>query len=35
MGYQQEEGPQLEVYPVGNIADPDYKCEVWVSIKNK
>lgn len=32
-GYQQKEGTQLEVYPVGNISDPDYKCEVWVPIK--
>lgn len=32
-GYQQEEGPQLEVYPVGNVTDPDYQCEVWIPIK--
>lgn len=31
--YQQEEGPQLEVYPVGNITDPDYTCEIWIPIK--
>jgi len=31
--YQQEEGPQLEVYPVGNVTDSDYKCEVWIPIK--
>ncbi|TGE39195.1 AraC family transcriptional regulator [Desulfosporosinus fructosivorans] len=32
-GYQQEEGPQLEVYPVGDVPAPDYKCEVWIPIK--
>jgi len=32
-GYQQEEGPQLEVYPLGDISSPDYKCEVWIPIK--
>lgn len=32
-GYQQEEGPQLEVYPVGDISALDYKCEVWIPIR--
>lgn len=32
-GYQQAEGPQLEVYPPGDASAPDYKCEVWIPIK--
>lgn len=32
-GYQQEEGPQLEVYPVGDSSALEYKCEVWIPIK--
>ena len=31
--YQQDEKPQLEVYPVGDITASDYECEVWIPIK--
>lgn len=32
-GYQHDCAPELEVYPVGNINSPDYRCEVWIPIK--
>lgn len=32
-GYQHDCAPDLEVYPPGNTASPDYRCEVWVPIK--
>lgn len=31
--YQQDEKPQMEVYPVGDITSENYKCEVWIPIK--
>jgi AraC family transcriptional regulator len=32
-GYQIAEAPELEVYPVGDVSAPDYKCEVWIPVK--
>lgn len=32
-GYQVAEAPELEVYPVGDVSAPDYKCEVWIPVK--
>jgi len=32
-GYQHDCAPELEVYPVGNIYSPDYRCEVWIPVK--
>jgi AraC family transcriptional regulator len=32
-GYQLDCGPELEVYPVGDIYSSDYRCEVWVPVK--
>ncbi|MDF2685607.1 MAG: hypothetical protein K0S55_788 [Clostridia bacterium] len=32
-GYQHDEAPELEIYPVGNTSSPDYRCEVWIPIK--
>ncbi|MCZ8514420.1 GyrI-like domain-containing protein [Paenibacillus filicis] len=31
-GYEHGEGPELEVYPLGDIASEDYRCEVWVPV---
>lgn len=33
--YQQAEGPVLEVYLPGNQDSMDYKCEVWVPVKEE
>ena len=30
-----EGGPELEVYPGGDVAADDYKCEVWVPVVKK
>jgi AraC family transcriptional regulator len=32
-GYQHDEAPELEVYPMGDTGSPDYRCEYWVPIK--
>ncbi len=34
-GYEHAAAPVLEVYPLGNTTDEDYKCEVWVPIVKK
>jgi AraC family transcriptional regulator len=34
-GYEQAEAPQLEVYPEGDGAASDYRCEVWIPIVKK
>lgn len=32
---QLSDGPQIEWYPNGNTFHHDYKCEIWLPIKNK
>lgn len=32
-GYEHEEGPEIEMYPSGDVDAQDYACEVWVPIK--
>ncbi|MDU2063267.1 MAG: AraC family transcriptional regulator [Sporomusaceae bacterium] len=32
-GYQYACAPEIEVYPKGDTASPDYRCEIWVPIK--
>lgn len=34
-GYEHAGGPELEVYPPGDTAAADYRCEVWVSVVKK
>lgn len=34
-GYEHAVGPEMEVYPPGNVMADDYKCEVWVPIVKK
>lgn len=34
-GYQHSGGPELEVYPLGNVNANDYRCEVWIPVVNK
>ena len=34
-GYEYADAPDIEVYPVGNINSPEYKCEVWLPITKK
>ncbi|HWO95793.1 MAG TPA: AraC family transcriptional regulator [Bacillus sp. (in: firmicutes)] len=34
-GYEHAAGPEFEVYPPGDVNDPNYRCEVWVPIKKK
>lgn len=31
-GYQHAMVPEIEYYPVGDMMDPKYKCEVWIPI---
>lgn len=31
-GYQHAMVPEIEYYPVGDMTDPKYKCEVWIPI---
>ena len=32
-GYEHEEGPEIEMYPSGDVDAQDYACEVWVPIR--
>jgi AraC family transcriptional regulator len=32
-GYEHRPGPELEVYPEGDIRSSDYYCEVWIPVK--
>ncbi|MFC5650641.1 effector binding domain-containing protein [Paenibacillus solisilvae] len=34
-GYEHSNGPDLEIYPPGDTAAEDYRCEVWVPIMKK
>lgn len=34
-GYEHADGPELEVYPMGDATDSNYKCEVWIPIIKK
>jgi AraC family transcriptional regulator len=34
-GYEHAEAPELEVYPDGNTAAEDYRCEVWIPVVKK
>lgn len=34
-GYEHADGPELEVYPPGDLNGPDYKCEIWIPIVKK
>ena len=34
-GYEYANAPDIEVYPEGNQAAPDYRCEVWLPIVKK
>jgi AraC family transcriptional regulator len=34
-GYEQADGPQLEVYPAEDAYADDYRCQVWIPIKKK
>jgi len=34
-GYEHAAGAELEVYPAGDTASADYRCEVWVPIVKK
>ncbi|MCR8645924.1 effector binding domain-containing protein [Paenibacillus sp. N1-5-1-14] len=34
-GYEQAEGPDFELYPLGNTMSEDYCCEVWIPIVKK
>jgi len=31
-GYEHAMAPEIEYYPAGDMADPKYKCEVWLPI---
>ena len=33
-GYEHDHAPEIAAYPIGDIKSEDYRCEVWVSIKN-
>lgn len=35
MGYQHECAPDIEVFPIGDMTSPDYRCEIWIPIKKK
>nr|WP_279401646.1 AraC family transcriptional regulator [Piscibacillus salipiscarius] len=34
-GYEHAEGPEIEAYPDGDAYSNDYRCEVWIPIKDK
>jgi AraC family transcriptional regulator len=34
-GYEHTGGPELEVYPAGDTAAEDYRCEVWIPVVKK
>lgn len=31
-GYEHADGPEIELYPIGDMNSDDYKCEVWIPI---
>ncbi len=31
-GYEHADGPELEVYPPGDVTSDDYRCEVWIPV---
>ncbi|OBZ12131.1 AraC family transcriptional regulator [Bacillus sp. FJAT-27264] len=33
--YEHSGGPELELYPLGDVNAEDYRCEVWIPIKQK
>ncbi|WP_187386099.1 AraC family transcriptional regulator [Paenibacillus tuaregi] len=34
-GYEHSGGPEIEVYPIGDIRSDSYRCEVWIPIIKK
>ncbi|MDQ0111035.1 GyrI-like domain-containing protein [Paenibacillus harenae] len=34
-GYEHADGPEIEVYPMGDTTADDYRCEVWIPIVKK
>lgn len=34
-GYEHARGPELEVYPPGDTASDEYRCEVWIPVLKK
>lgn len=31
--YEYAQSVEFEVYPSDNVSDPDYKCEIWIAVK--
>ena len=31
--YEYAENVEFEVYPSENVSDPDYRCEIWIAVK--
>lgn len=34
-GYEHDDAPEIEAYPMGDTSLPDYRCEVWIPVKKK
>ena len=34
-GFERADGPDVEVYPEGNLCSPDYRSEIWVPVLRK
>lgn len=33
--YEYGQGVELEIYPSADVQNPDYSCEIWISVKEK
>jgi AraC family transcriptional regulator len=33
--YEYGQGVELEVYPSADTQNPDYTCEIWISVREK
>lgn len=34
-GYEYGNGVELEVYPSADVGNPNYRCEIWIAVKEK
>lgn len=34
-GFEHAAGPELEIYPPGDVTSPQYRCEIWIPVVKK
>jgi AraC family transcriptional regulator len=34
-GYEHDDAPEIEAYPMGDTSSPGYRCEIWIPVKKK